>query len=1082
MKKENTRKRKVFIKIMCVMKLTAILLLGTCLHVSATVYSQKITLNEKNASVTKVLNSIQQQSGYEFFYNSKAIREAGTVSLSLKDATVKQALEALFKEQPFTYTIKDKTIVVRPVEIVSIEVTGKVTDKEGKSLPNATVLIKGTLKGVTTDLEGNYKITVPSSKKVLVFSYIGFAKQEVIVGNKTTINVTLEQSAMELEGVAINAGYYTVTEREKTGSISGIKAKEIDKQAVYSPLQALIGRVPGLEVTQYSGGISGGGFSIRIRGQNSVRYNGNDPLFVVDGVPYPTQSINKLGASGFTIGPLNAFNPNDIESVEVLKDADATAIYGSLGANGVILVTTKKARAGKTTVDINISQGFGKIGKKADLLNTRQYLDMRYEALANDDVTPSISRDPDLLLWDTTRYTDWQKVLLGNTAQFTNVQLSVSGGNENTQFYVSGGYNRTTNVFPEVFPYQKGSLHFSGSHTSNNRKFNISLVSNAIREHSSLPANNLAREAYRLSPNAPELFDEKGKLNWENGSFNNPYSILLRTSDDFMTNFINNLDVSYKILPGLKLKSSFGYNLIRSDVYKITPIASVNPKWNPRGKNVESHSDIRTWLLEPQLFYKSTIAGKGKLSVLIGSTFRESINKNFLISGQGFSSDAVIKDIAAASDKFITTTSTKYKYMAVFGRIGFDWDEKYLINLTGRRDGSSRFGQNNHFANFGAMGLAWIFSRESFLENSSLISFGKFRFSYGITGNDQIGDFQFLSAYNSYYYTYDGINPLLPKRLGNPDYQWEVVKKMELGLELGLWDDRVFLTASYYRNRSSNQLIDFPLPAATGFTSITGNLDAIVQNTGFELELNTKIIQTEQLSWTTSFNLSIARNKLLEFPNLEGSNFRNRYIIGKPLSVIRAYKGLGVDPETGLYHFQDFDGDGNISYPNDYQAVIDYTPQFEGGLQNSLSYKGFQLDFFFHFRKRTYRGYSQSFSAVGFMGNQPTEVLRRWQSPRDETDVQRYISGFGEPFQAYLNHIQTGTRSFTDASFIRLKNVSLSYDLPSKLVNQWKMQNLRVYVRAQNLFTITSYKVFDPESPGQVPPLRMITFGLQLTL
>jgi hypothetical protein len=415
--------------------------------------------------------------------------------------------------------------------------------------------------------------------------------------------------------------------------------------------------------------------------------------------------------------------------------------------------------------------------------------------------------------------------------------------------------------------------------------------------------------------------------------------------------------------------------------------------------------------------------------------------------------------------------------------MNYSWRGRYIVNLTGRRDGSSRFGPGKQFANFGAVGLAWIFSEEGFMKNSMpFLSLGKLRASYGTTGNDQLGDYQYLDTFSSSLGAYQGTIGLQPDRLSNPDFAWETNKKFEAGLELGFMDNRILATVSYYRNRSSNQLVGFPLPTTTGFSTIQGNFPATVQNTGMEIELNTRNIVTGSLHWTTSFNVSVPHNRLLEFPNLSTfPAYASIYVVGEPLGIRKLYHSTGIDPATGIYTFEDVNGDGSYN-SKDGQIVRFVGKQFYGGLSNKLEYKGFQFDILFQFVRQTGDDYILSFATPGTSINAPALVMNRWKSVDDKSDVQRF-SQTGAPLTAY-SRLVSSNQSISDASFICLKNLSLSYSLPQPWIQKMHIENARLFVQGQNLLIITGYKGLDPETQGgsQLPPLCVVAGGLHLTL
>lgn len=890
---------------------------------------------------------------------------------------------------------------------------------------------------------------------------------------------------MALQEVTVNAGYYTVKEKERTGSIAKITAKDIETQPVTNVLAAMQGRMAGVNITQTTG-VPGGGFNIEIRGLNSLRANGNSPLFIIDGMPYSTDPIG-TGINSNVLptqpSPLNSLNPDQIESIEVLKDADATAIYGSRGANGVVLVTTKKGKAGKTRVTVNLSQGAGAVTRKIDLLSTRQYLEMRQEAYANDGIDPI----PDYAYdangtWSTTRNTDWQKTLIGGTAEFTNMQAALSGGNEHTQFLASASFNKQGSVYPKDFAYKKGNMQLNVNHASENRRFKSSFTVGYTLQDNNQPRLDLTYTALQLAPNAPALYGEDGNLNWENNTFENPLAQLegqyLAKTYDLM----GSSTLAYAIADGLELKGNFGYSQLLNRENTTSPSTRFNPSYgltSASSTHIASMAERRSWIIEPQLNWKKTW-GDTRLDMLAGATFQSQTGSQLVQYAAGFSSNSLIDNLAAASALFtLADDQTEYRYQAVFGRINVNHDGRYLLNLTGRRDGSSRFGDDRRFANFGAVGAAWVFSEEAFLKNS-VLSFGKLRGSYGITGNDQIGDYQYLNTYSASGNSYDGTIGLQPTQLYNPNFGWETNKKFEGAVELGFLGDRIFVTASYYRNRSSNQLTGIPLPATTGFSSVQANLDATVLNYGTEFTLRTVNVKHKDFEWTSSFNISFMRNKLLSFPDLESSTYAFQYVVGQPLYIKRAYHYTGVDPQTGLYTFEDVNGDGNYTSLEDKKTIVDLNPEYYGGLQNSLRYKRWNLNFLLQFVKQQNYGTASLFGVPGSGANQPTSVMDRWQQPGDIASHQLFTDGSNsEAVEAYFRYVDSDG-ALTDASFVRLKNLSLSYDLPDNLLNGLRC---RIFAEGQNLLTFTPYKGADPEfrQTGYLPPLRTITAGVQLS-
>jgi TonB-linked SusC/RagA family outer membrane protein len=960
-------------------------------------------------------------------------------------------------------------------------IRGIITDGAAP-LSGVNVLVKNSARGSISDLEGWYSVSA-SANDTLVFTYVGYKMQEVAVGSGPILNVVMEVDAQALDAVVINAGYYKVTDREKTGSISRVTAEEIEKQPVNNPLEALQGRAAGVVITPTTG-LPGGGVQVRIRGQSSIAA-GNEPLFVVDGIPIDSQSMS----NGYTstpllpdgnVSPLNNISPSEIESIEILKDADATAIYGSRGANGVVLITTKEGKAGKTRYNIKWSSSLGHVTRFQKLLNTQQYLKMRREAFANDGITEYPEYEYDINgTWDQNRYTDWQKELIGETAYRNTIQGDVSGGGEQTRFLLSGEYTTETTVFPDDSKFNRASVHTAINHSDKAEKFTLKFTAHYGIENNTLPARDQTIRALNLPPNAPALYDEDGELNWENGTFTNPLGIL---NGNYLLNrktLLSNLALHYEIIPQLGIRVNTGYENSNLNESRTNP----NTVYDPSFGLGSEYSTIfvnkgarNSWIAEPQVDWNTSFLG-GKLSALVGGSFQQKTAAILSYVGQGFASNDLIYDLAAASFIQIDRDEeTKYKYEAVYGRLNYNWHKKYIVNLTGRRDGSSRFGPGRKFSNFGAVGAAWVFSEEAFFKNSNWLYTGKLRGSYGSTGNDQIGDYGYLDTYTVSGTPYGGIIGIGPTQLYNPNLGWEINKKGSLALELAVWDNCVSLTAEWYKSRSGNQLVGIPLAYTTGFPSVQANLGAIVENRGWEISLSTVNIKNDDFNWTTDFNITIPQNELVAFPGLENSTYANQFVIGEPITIKKVFHYTGIDTETGIYQFEDYNGDGNISAPDDQQYTEGLAPEFYGGISNVLKYRNWNLSFFFQFSKQ--KAYNQWYSAspAGTMGNQPTDVLDHWENTGDNAQTQLYTSGYNvEATNAFYNFISSDA-AISDASYIRLKNLALSYAVPIDKVAA------KIFLQGQNLITFTSFKGGDPEQfSGFLPPLRWLGGGIQLT-
>jgi TonB-linked SusC/RagA family outer membrane protein len=1112
--------RAGFTKTVLVMKLTGILLLAAALQVSAAGNAQNVTYEAKSTPLAQVFSALEKQTGCVFFYDKQDLELAGPVTVHLQGVSLKEALETILADQPLAFNIQGNTIAItRKAAVVGVDpnntpptdIHGRVTDSLGNPLAGASVFVKGSKKGTATDAQGNFDLKGVDSKATLIISFTGFESQQIKVEGRNTISVQLKQGATQLLDAVVNKGYYTTSQRLNTGDVTIVSGVDINKQPVTDPILALEGRVPGLYIQQASG-VPGAYSTIQIRGQNSIA-NGNDPFYIVDGVPYSSVSLTNPSIGGGAAGnpysgminnvngaglsPFNNLNPADIESIVVLKDADATAIYGSRGANGVILITSKKGKAGKTKFDLTAYSGGGKVTRTLNMLNTQQYLAMRREAFSNDGLTvPSINTTPtdnnyDIDgLWDTTRYTNWKKTFIGNVANFTNLQGHLSGGNTNTQFIMGAGYSKQGTVYIGNSYDQKISANIDLNHTSDDQRFHAQASASFTNDNNHLPSTDFTPDI-TIAPDAPALYDKYGNINWQvyNGSatFYNPVAVnALATMGSVTDNLISNLSLGYRLIDALWVKCSLGYNHSQMNQSFLIPgNASAPPNnTNPFERtNMEATTDVKSWIVEPQLDYKKMI-GKGQLAILIGSTFQERDQSTIAQYYYGFAEDALISNPAAASSEILLGDNyTEYRYDALYGRVGYNWQEKYLLNLTARRDGSSRFGPGKQFGNFGAIGTGWIFSKEKWIENMlPWLSFGKLRVSYGVTGNDQITDYQYLSTYTPHSTTYEGLTGLSPTQLSNPYFAWEIVKKLEGGIELGFLKDRVLTTISVYRDRCGNQLVGYPLPSTTGFGSVQFNLPAVVQNSGVELTLNTINVKTQKLVWTTSFNMTIPSNKLLAFPNLVNSSYAYIYVVGKSIFSQQRYQFTGVNPQTGVYSFATKNSNGLPSGPQDLVTTKPVTQKFYGGIQNSISYKGFQFNFLVQFVNQIEYNYQAYIGSPGQNDlNVPTAVLNRWQKAGQLTNIQRF--GTNSATTTNYSYLQQSTAILTDGSFVRLKNLALSYQLPSKWLNTVHLQNARMYVQCQNLLTLTKYLGLDPETGGlNLPPLRMITGGVQIGL
>jgi len=986
------------------------------------------------------------------------------------------------------------TVICGNIKAQTKIVTGTVTVGENQSpLSGVVVSQEGSDQVTLTNSKGVYQLEISGENPSIIFRHPEYAEKKIAVSGRTIINLKLDQKEQSIEEVVVNAGYYKVRDKERTGSIARVSAKEIENQPVTNVLSSVQGRMAGVNITQ-TGGTPGGGFNIEIRGQNSLRtmansgIDGNVPLYVVDGVPIGGDLTSRFGGTALSSGiinPLNAIAPQDIESIEVLKDADATAIYGSRGANGVVLVNTKKGKAGKLGLTFNTMYSLSQTQSNLEMMDTQEYLSMRRQAFANNNIATYPATAYDLNgAWDQNRYTDWRKELIGNTAEGSSTQVSLNGGSESTSFLVSYGHTEQSTVYDKDFRYKTNNISSNLAHHSKDRRFSINVSSTFSGQKNNVLNEDMTRLAHSLSPNAPALYNSDGSINWQNNTFTNPVASMNAGYMNNQIQFMNNFNSEYEILNGLRVKLNGGITYQTFEEKSIRPNTIYNPAFVSGQSSAYSQSSRYeqkrfSYILEPQINWRK-LFGRNTLDVLIGATYQDDTVSQLSMTGTGFESNAFIENIAAAQTKVINDLySTEYKYSAVFGRINYQLDKKYILNVTGRRDGSSRFGPNNRFANFGAVGAAWLFSEENILKDIKWLSFGKLRGSFGTTGSDNIGDYQYLNAYSlSALSVYNGVTGLIPARLYNPDFSWEKTTKLEVALELSFFSNRFNMTGAWYRNRSSNQLVGYQLPAVTGFTSVNANLDATIQNTGLELTLNAKILKNIPLKWEASFNVSIPENKLISFPGLEGSTYSNSYVIGKPVNIIKLYNLEGINPQTGQYSFTDYNGDGRISSPDDRQIIEDLTVKYFGGFNNQIAWKNWNMSFLFQFVKQRARNYNSTMGSPGLMSNLPVEVLNVWSAENP--------GGMYMPYRSNVNPLhsffQASSAAVSDASFIRLKNVQFSYRIPVKEGSV--LREMRVYFQGQNLWTWTKYFGIDPElgSSSFLPPFKTYSLGFQLNL
>lgn len=1116
------------------MKFTVVFVLVACLQVKASTYAQNVSLNVRNASLELVFKEFKKQTGYNFFYNDAMVRTGIPVTVDLKSMPLEEAMKLALNNQPLTFSIVNKTVVLKDKlstpEFTTLpappeELHGRVADSLGNLLVGATVRIKGTKEVVMTDSYGNFVIKNVDDKQMLVVSFTGYVTKEVPVkeGNGRVYLIKLSRSTNPLDEVQVIA-YGTNTRRFNVGNVQTITSADIKSSGATNITNALNGRIPGLEVNVFSG-VPGARQTFQSRGQNTLASSASitaydQPLIIVDGIPLPSQNndISMLltsfqtgnGASGFSA--LNGLNPADIESISVLKDADATSIYGSQGANGVVVITTKKGKPGRNRVNVSVVTGPSKISRGLDMMDTKQYLRMRHQAITNDSITTfptDQSYFKDLFVYDTTKYYDFVSKYFGGTANSTDAHLSMSGGSINSTYMVSAGYTRQSYNIPGNFADKRYTLHSAlGTHSANN-KIRADFGSDVSYESNNSSGSTSLGKAMMTVPDHPDMLDSRGNLVWIYkgldvsgdqllAELKKPYNI-----SSYLFN--NYLRLGYEVIPGLDIAVNAGWAMNMTKQYSALPLAAVRPGSGSSASANFGQSNDQTINIEPQLDYKKTI-GDGELQVLLGGTYRKATSGFTQQLGTGYTDDGLLGTIMAATAVSYSDGADIYKYVAGFGRINYVYKEKYIVNLTGRRDGSSNFGPGRRFGNFSAVGLGWIISEEPFMKPlSKVLSFAKLSGNYGTNGSDGNSPYKYQPYWKVSSVTstqsFDGTRPYTANNLYNPNYSWASKHSINLGLDLGFMEDKILVSLAYYRARTGNQLTAYTLPTQTGFSSVVKNMDAVLQDAGLELSITSRNITTKDFRWTTNFNISGNRNKLISFPGLATSAYAATYSVGKSTNMVYGFKYAGINDTTGV--FQYYKGNGaitslpsysNVSIGGDMQAIANAQTDFFGGLSNTFSYKNWNLNLFFKFSKAMTRNYlnglQYSSAMPGTQINLPAFMENMfWTKPGDNAPLQRLTTGYygaaknGTLAQRAGGYFSSSSAVYSDNTYLRLKSVMLSYALPATSTKKLGIQGCTFNITAQNLFTITNYKFGDPEMPGtlySIPMQLIVTGGFNL--
>jgi len=961
-------------------------------------------------------------------------------------------------------------------------VSGKITQAEDKSaLPGVNVIVKGTATGAISDADGSYSIAVPD-QAVLVFSFIGYTPQEVTVGAREVINVELTALVTELNQVVVT-GYNTQQKRDIIGSIASVTPDKFKDIPVVGIDQALQGQAAGVQVTQ-SSGTPGGGITVRVRGSTSISAS-NRPLFIVDGVPVEDGSLGLREFGGQNDNALALINPNDIESIQVLKDASAKAIYGSRAANGVVLVTTKRGKSNaRTVLTAEVQRGIIDPVSRPDLLNATELLELQREAVINgggdpvrQGLIPGVTNGVD---------TDWLDAIF-RRGIYQQYQVTASGGTDKTRFYTSLNLRDEEGVqLNNRFLRYSGTLNLDHQATAK-LSFGSNLTLSRSR-NDRVKGDNFLDGVYSgavksLPYYAP--YNEQGELVGPNSpgyaafpNFNPVGQALLPRFQTYATKILGGVFVEYAFLPRLRFRTkiSADYNAVTDDQFEpsTTAIGGYLQSVGFKGYGVYGSGTYSTIINSTTLSYNQEWNDTHHFTALVGNEVLQQVERTSSVVGRVFPRDDFTYISSPDGDQLAIIDQgnsfiARNGLLSFFGEFKYDYREKYLFSATARHDGSSRFGRERRFGFFPSLSAGWRISAEPFMADYTFVDDLKVRASYGFTGNERIGNNRFLGTFSGA--TYNGSAGLAPNNLENPNLQWESTREFNLGLDVSVFNGRVGLTLDVYNNLTSELLYNRPVPLTTGFSFFTGNIGQVA-NRGIEVGLNT--VNTEgAFRWSTNFNLSHNTNEVVDLadslPVFRGysatpSGSTNVIMKGQPLGTFWGLRFRGVDAATGNAIYDDINGDGAIN-SDDGTVIGNAQPALIGGVTNRFSWKGFDLSAFFQFSygneilNQSNQGLLNAGTDLNY--NQVRKALDRWQKPGDITDVPRYEYRSDQEGSEY-NNFQS-SRFVEDGSYLRLKNVSLGYNVPGKYITRFKLSNVRAYVSATNLWTLTRYSGPDPE-------------------
>ena len=929
-----------------------------------------------------------------------------------------------------------------------IVITGRVLAEDGKPLPGANIVVSGTSRGVISKDDGSFEISVPSASDTIEFSFVGYSRQQIKVGSQRVITVTMQPDSKMLSELIV-VGYTTEQKALSTGSIGVVKGDVLKDLPIPTIDGVMQGLATGVQVSQNSG-TPGAEMSVRIRGISSIS-GSSQPLYIIDGIPVTTGDFAQVGYEGQGINALSDLNPADIESISVLKDAAAASIYGARASNGVVVITTKRGTNQKTQIGFNSYYGVQQTWKRLHMLNSRQWMEYR-----NDLAGSEVFTEEDMN--NITTDTDWQNVIFRN-APTSNFELTATGGNQKTKFFMSGNlFNQMGILIGTDYHRMNGRVNIDHSITDK-----ITIGTSVGLTYSTTDRVEGDQTLHGPLPNGIStpaiypVYNPDGSYN-QDGPYSNPVSIANEAiNKNYSFRTLANAYLNWDIVPHLTFSTKWGADFLNFREHAFEYNTVQGQKYN--GLGFETYTNVLN-IVSNNIFKYTNSFGKNDIEVLAGYSFEKYMTRNSFIRGQDYADESLEYINTAATIVSASSDASDSGLRSFIGRLNYTYANKLIASFSGRFDSSTKFGENNRTGFFPSVSLAWRIGEEQFIKNLGTISELKLRTSYGLTGNDDIPPFLYAELYGVT--AYQGQSGIYPSNIPNPDLKWESTAQFNVGFDLGLLKNRIFLSADYYNKQTNGLLLDRPLPLSSGFSSITENIGS-VENKGFEFTLSTENL-TGPFSWNTQFNISTNRNKVLTLYNHQPiedlGRGSNAVMEGEPIGIFYSYNWLGVDPSTGNVVYEDIDHDGQIT-AGDRKKIGNPHPDFIGGFTNNFKYKGFDLSIFlqYSYGNDVFNGSRLYLESLQGGDNQVEDVVNRWKQPGDITNIPQATS---DPVKAAENK-RVSSRFIEDGSYLRIKNITLGYTFSQGFLQRLKISSLRLYVSTQNLYTFTYYSGLDPE-------------------